>query len=363
MSVASALLALVVAVAAAAPDDAASSAGVAIDAMALAVDGIDRGALVAALELRAPDIEVRAAEAACGDGCVAVVVSRGVDAAITIEARAVDGRVFTRSLGAVAEGERAVATSLANLIEAIVEGRAPPSDSTDPTADDAATPPTDEREASPPASAPETATPAPESAPRTLDDSGPPAPRFELGVTLGLAAAFGVGPPRALAGRVGSGFAAAFDVRAANGALGRVGLRALEARESGHRLERVRIAVGGGYSLRRGRFEMPAIASLTIEPWWVVARADGARASGGAPLLGGALSLAPGVGAALGPDLRVRVGLRLEGAVSVYAADGGVVQATDAGGEPLFRLGGGELGVMAELGLAWGRARSGRGAR
>lgn len=377
---------------------------VAVESVAIAAEGVGREALVEALTLRAPGLRVLEAGAACEGGCLAVTVRRE-SGTIAFEARAADGRVFRRSLGAVAEGERAVATSLAHLVEALVEGRSPPaevvaaSDATGVTrqgagaGDEAGSGEVEARRtgegevgedglggresagATDGADAVDATTDGADATDGTgaMVSGSTRAPGFgstarvELGATLGLATAFGVGPPRALAGRVGTGFAGEIEGRWRGGALVIFGVRSLEAREGGLRLERVRVAVGGGYGLRRGRFDLRAVAALTVEPWWVVTRADGGHASGGVPPIGGLVGVAPGVGATLGPDLRARVGVRAEAAVSVHPREGGVIQATGADGAPLFRLGGVELAVMVEIGLAWGvrgeraRGRAGRG--
>ena len=46
-----------------------------------------------------------------------------------------------------------------------------------------------------------------------------------------------------------------------------LGTRGLQQRDGGLRLQRLRVALAAGYSLRRGAFELRALAAVTVEPF------------------------------------------------------------------------------------------------
>jgi hypothetical protein len=340
-------------------------------------DGLDAPALAEALALRVPEARVVArarcpagdpervredsvdgaeghvredsssCEPACGPGCTLARLRRDGDA-LRIEVKHADGRVFTRAGAAEAgEPERAAAASLAHLLAAIDEGTAtpgpvevePPPAIPAPPSEPVIEAPVQPREP-PIARAPVVATPAP--------------PRFEIGPVVGMTEVFGVGRPTALAGRVGDGGHVGVELRGRSGLLVGVELRGLGARDGGLRLGRLRVALALGHSLRRGLFELRTRAALVVEPWWVGPRASGAPATAAAPLLGGALSVTPGLSAALAPRVRLFAGLRLEASFAVDPREGAIVQAIDASRTPLFRLGGFELAAAAEIGVRWG---------
>ena len=131
----------------------------------------------------------------------------------------------------------------------------------------------------------------------------------------------------------------------------------------GYRLERLRIAAGAGYDLQRGRFELQARLSATVEPWRVVtddgqaeliSADDHAQAPGVA--LGLAALLEPGLLFTLN-KARLRLALSLELAGSGVIGPEGLSVAqisstTDDGRLSLLRMGGLELGVGLTLG-AW----------
>lgn len=322
------------------------------------VDGLDAQALAAALALRVPAARVDGLSGAgCAGGRCTFARLRREPGALQVELRLADGRMFRRSWPAeIDEPERAAATALAHLLAAIDEG--------------AATPEPVERA---PAPAPEPASPTPPPAREPPPGTAPPGgdvpqpaassrpvasattPRLEIGPLVGLTALVGVGRPSALAGRIGDGGLVGLELRRRGGLLVDIELRGLGFRDGGLRVGRLRLAAALGYSLRRRLFELRTRAALTVEPWWVSARADGARTEFGGPLLGGALAVAPGLSAALAPGVRVSVGLRFEATLSVDARNRGILQLVDSTGAPLFRMGGIELGIAAEIGVRWGR--------
>jgi len=312
--------------------------------------GLDAGALREALALRLPGVRLHEAvdgELSCETGCVWASVEREPDDSLRISVRLADGRVFARRWPATpAEPERAAATSLSHLLAAIADGTAEPEPAVEAAQPD---PPRVTVE-------PQVHPTPPITSPPVVDRSSPP-PRFEIGPTVGLVTAFGVGAPAALAGPVGSGGLVGAELRHRNGLLAGLEVRALGARAEGLRLGRVRVTVALGHSFRRGRFELRTRAAFLLEPWWVGTRVEGARVQSGSPLLGAALSLTPGLSLALAPDLRVDVGLRMEAAVSAHAGAGAAVQLVDRTGAPVFRLGGVELAAAAEIGVRWGRPK------
>lgn len=328
-----------------------------ISSVALTAETLDATTLRAALELRLPAIRVLDAAAPCDTGCAAVHARRGPDSHVELTVRLADRRVFTRTLSADPdEPERATATSLAHLLTAIEDGSATPSPP--PTPPPLAIPDTSPITATPPPAdiTPTTASP-PRVTPRTATTTPPPAPPLELGPTLALTTVHGLGPPRALAGAAGLGLALSLELRTPRGLLTAFGLRALQARDGELRLQRVRLALAIGYSLRRGRFELRTLAAATVEPWWVAQRTATVQRDSGPPLLGGALALAPGLTARVGPRLRVHAGLRLEAAASTIVGERATVQASDPTGTPRFRLGGLELSALVEIGLRWDVSR------
>ncbi len=332
-------------------------------------EGLDPSALAAALALRVPGARVAGCAAtdvsedrspscaesagpsngpedmSCGSGCARAVLRRE-GAALVVEVRGPDGRVYRRS--AAADGgdpERAAATSLAHLLAAIEEGSA----AKDVVIEAA---PVAVVRAEPPAAAP--TCPPVAAASEPVRPAADEAPRLELGPRVGLAGLVGVGPPAGLAGWLGEGGLVGLELRRRRGLLVDVELRGVGARDGDVRLGRLRVAVAIGHSLRRGLFELRTRAAVTVEPWWTSPRGGG-RAEVGGPLLGGALAVAPGLSAALAPRVRVFVGLRIEAAYSLDARRGAIVQLVDPGGAPLFRVGGLELGAAAEIGVRWGR--------
>src|SRR5690606_18784455 len=107
-------------------------------------------------------------------------------------------------------------------------------------------------------------------------------------------------------------------------------------------------SLGGGVWLRRPRFDLRAVASASVEPWFVTHRLRRVRlgeSASPAPLLGGHLKLifAP----ALTRSARLHLGIFAELAIS-GAASGRAVEVRRQTTQ-LFALGGLEAGLGLEL--------------
>jgi hypothetical protein len=215
-----------------------------------------------------------------------------------------DGRAYLRPLELDADAPaRPVASALANLVAAIED------DSVVPDKQDVPLPAA--LLAPPPEPVPkDIPVPAPEPAPAPPPS---PAPPWQLGPLLYPSLGLGLARP----GLRGAGLGLGLDARAPSGLLITADLRWLTLALAPYRLDRLRIALGLGYALRRGGFELPAAAMLSVETWRV---GDGhgkvpLSSSAGAPhpLLGLGLRLAPGYSAAVGrAGARLRVGVRVE---------------------------------------------------
>jgi len=205
--------------------------------------------------------------------------------------------------------------------------------------------------------APATATDPPEAAAQRSP------PTLELGVALAGGVVLGLGAPPAGAGLAGGGGGLRIDLKLRRGLLLGAGFRGLVRLHEGLALGRFRGALGLGYLLRRGAFELAAQAGPTLETWQVSEHGQPvtyttSSASGASLLLGGLAR------AALGGRLtRARVSARIGGYVELAASargNGRVPQiAREPGLAPVFVLGGAELslGVEVELWFVLRRAR------
>ncbi|MEZ4384271.1 MAG: hypothetical protein R3A79_23255 [Nannocystaceae bacterium] len=341
------------------------------------IEGVDAAATREALALRLPDLPLydrrEGAPSSDADGLFAYLEIRRRDPA-TVDLRIIlsDGRAFRRAVAVdSAEPPRVIAGTLASLLPAIAEA------SVEADEEDVPLP-----EALRPVELPLEPLPAPEPEPETAPEPEPgpepepesqsqselePAdprdapPLFELGLGLASGALVGAGPGSAWRGPSGSfdallrwraGFALGLDLRLAGGAA--LDLRAL----------RLRSAVTFGYVLRRGAFELPLLGLLGVEPWWA-RNADGPVALANAddsgpprPLLAAALRLAPGFRLAVGRDLHLRIGARVEAALSGEPRQGlRQPQLRDPAVDgPVLTLGGPELSAGLDLTL-WLPAR------
>ena len=248
----------------------------------LRAEGLPRAELVDALALRVPHLAFEPFEAAAGiavgDGA-AFVDLRAVSSApggpaeaFTLTIVVSDGRAFDRQVQAGAderENVRLLASTVANLLLAIEAGsvQADRGDVPLPTpvpGPAVAEPPPCQCEcpaapACPVAPAIEVATPA-----RTP-------PVIELGPSLVLLSITGLGRPAAADRFAGFGGSVGVHARLGRGAFVGVAVRTAGRGEpAGTRVVRQRVALGGGYELRREGWALEASLWGTVEPWWLV---------------------------------------------------------------------------------------------
>lgn len=327
-----------------------------IERVMLDADAPLQSSLQGALALRMAPTPVTAYEGATPgtDGLrVYVYVQDPHEDRYRVEVIVSDGRAYAREIVAPeAMAGRILGGELALLLRGIEEGTLVPDrhDAVIPGSD--AVGPVDDREASlAPAKAP-------------LDDPEPhaaDAPRLELGLFTGGGGSFGVAPaPDIAASGIGLG-ELGFELRWPTGASVSADLRVGGRRSSPFSVVRTRIALGGGYVLRRGTLELPLRAWLGVEPWGVRANGRGTPvvpidgAARQVPLLGLVLRADPGLRLSFAerPALAVRIGPYVELAASAVWSDGvGAPRLRAAGtGEVVARLGGLELGLGLGLQL------------
>lgn len=244
----------------------------------LRAEGLSRAELVDALALRVPHLAFEPFEAAAGvavgDGA-AFVELRAVSSApggpaeaFTLTIVVSDGRAFDRQVQAGAddrENVRLLASTVANLLLAIEAGsvQADRGDVPLPT-------PVVAKEPACQCECP--AAPVCPVAPRV--ETSPPAPttpRIELGPSLVLLSITGLGQPAAADRFAGFGASVGVHARLGRGAFVGVAVRTTGRGEpAGNRIVRQRVALGGGYELRREGWALEASLWGTVEPWWLV---------------------------------------------------------------------------------------------
>lgn len=334
--------------------------------------GFHEGAVMSALRLRLPRLPIdrHGGPPPTEAPHVYLQIARTTDTSGTLRVITSDGREYERAFTIeIGQEVRAAASTAANLLFAVEEGTvapdredvaipdAPPeptptdSTPTDPTPTDPT--PTAPTEPLPPETGPK------DQVPKTMPE--PPARRWELAAALHGAALVGLGPPSFAGPLVAGGGGLALELRSPGGGAAALELRGLGRADAGLGVGRLRVAVAGGYSLRRGRFELPVLVGLSVEPWWTTQAGAGAPVFAGsartsrAPLLGGYLRVTPAARISLkNPRLvGLRVGPRLELGGSFAVVDGAprVIGLADTAGGQRFRLGGLELSVGLELAL------------
>ncbi len=186
---------------------------------------------------------------------------------------------------------------------------------------------------------------------------------LEFGISLGTGALFGTAPPQA--GWRGSVGHLGLNLRLAKGVLAGFEIRLGGGRSSDFRVLRLRSALAIGYVLRRRAFEAPIAALVTVEPWWLRSSYDSrlpASIDDGTPprpLLGLGLRIAPGYSFAFAGGLNLRIGARLEAALSGEPRRGlrRPLLLHPSTGSPAITLGGLEFSGGLELTL-WLPTRS-----
>jgi hypothetical protein len=272
-----------------------------------------------------------------------------------------DGRAFERSVPTDAEhDDRAVATTVANLLVAIEEERLLP-DRTQVSVPRPEPRPEPEPEPAPepePRPEPEPA-PAPDPEP-TPTPSPAPRSRVDLSAALRVDPVFGLSP-RPVPGPTAVGGTLALAVRLPSALYVEGGARVVTAAARGYRLLRARGHVVVGYAYRRRVLVLGAAAGPSGEGWGV--RDSGGRASSTGPdgarrpgLVGIVAQSYVGVLLPARPEaaVRVRLAARFELAASALPS-GAAARVLDAAtlSAPLFVAGGVESSVGVELGLWW----------
>jgi hypothetical protein len=321
--------------------------------------------VLAALRLRMPrlPIERHGATPPPEHPLVYVQIVRAGDTAGHLRVITSDGRAFERGFVVeVGQEVRVTASTVASLLFAIEQGAVAP-DREDVSIPEAATPEPTPAEPTPVEPEPPPLPLVPETGPERpvpKNISIQPGRRWDVTIALHGAAVLGLGRQTYADALVGAGGGFGAELRGPRGATAALDLRGVGLADDGLGVGRLRIAVGGGYTVRRGRFELPIVLALSVEPWWATRAGEGAAIYSGSsaasrrPLLGGHLRLTPSARVMLGGKRTValRVGPRLELGGS-FVVDGGarIIGLADESGTPRFRLGGLELSMGLELAL------------
>ena len=322
-----------------------------IGAAILRAEGFERDELERAIQLRLPAltlIEVGSEAPPATDGALRAFIELRRVSPTELELTLIlaDGRAYLRALEVDADAPaRPAASALANLIAAIEDDTVVPDKSHVPL------PPALIASEPAAAAAPVPAASCPEPPPPTPTPT-PPAPRWELGPSLRAGASLGLTP---IPGLRGAGLGLGLNARAPSGLLLVLDLQGLGRALHQLRVQRLRVALGVGYALRRGGFELPVAALLGVEPWRLVGD-DGpvpisSMRGRPRPLIGLGLRLAPGLRAALGRSgAQLRAGLNLELWASGEAA-AGLRHPELRVSSSALSLGGVELNLGLELGV------------
>lgn len=316
--------------------------------VAVRVHEVDYEQFVDAAQLRLPGARLREAggepDPACVDRLNAYVELRPIDGERwELSLISSDGRAWFRTVTSEPDqAARALASTLANLVAAIEDASAEP-DAVEVAIPTQVEEPRTQVEEPEPVEA--------EAAERSSQEHEPDDARaivLELGPRLSGGVLVGLAPGPGWRG-AGGGFG--LDLRLPDGLGFGLDLRTSTAAAAELRLVRTRVALGVGWALRNGRFELPVIISGVIEPW--VVRTAGTRTPlGQPPMIGGGARVAPGVALELG-SVRVRLGLALGFEIAVEAANGGLTPAIarEPDSEPILRAGGVELSAGLECGV------------
>ncbi len=262
-----------------------------------------------------------------------------------------DGRAYERAVTTPPGLElRAVATTIANTMVAIEQERLPADRVNEPIPRPPDEPP-DEPAREPPEELPEP-TPEPE-VPEEAPAPSPVTPRTQLGLGLMGGPVVGLAPAQA-AGLAAGGGELRASLRWPTGPVAAVGIRVVGQRGDDAGLLRTRIALGGGYALRRERLEVVFGAAATVEPWWIAGGTfggnDAARARR-SPLLGGMGWTSVGYLAGSVGGVQTRIGAFAELGSSVVPSGTAarVVRGDPTATEAVFTLGGVELSAGLDV--------------
>ena len=359
---------LAVAIAMSLPTLAVAAAPVSVEApietpkpLVVDVVGLDDASVREALALRLGDRPLLGASDPRPDVPIAYAVVRSEPPRLRLTLILADGNAYDRDVDDVpGQSARAAAGALVTLLHAVETGSVEPTRTDVPIPEPVVEEPKPAKEPEPPPPPPPPPPPK-QPEPTPAPPPKPEPPILELGPTITPLVGLGLAPTGPAPALVGAGGSIALDMRARSGAAGTIEVRAIGRTAAGLGLVRTRFAIGGGYVLRRGAFELPILARVFVEPWWL--RSNGANAplvygttaASYRPLLGAGLRLSPGV---LVEPRRVgqpslHIGARIDvdgsfvphdGAHSVRIAveqPGGITHAA--------RLGGLELGLGVDI--------------
>jgi hypothetical protein len=326
--------------------------------------GFHEAAVLAALRLRLPRLPLarHGGPLPSESPYVYLEITRATDTTGNLRAITSDGRAYERSfIIEIGQEVRVAASTAASLLFSIEEGVVAPDRKyvAIPETPEAPTP----MEPEPPVDEPPTPTasrpPGVVQRPATATPAAY-AGGWELAAAVHGAALLGLVPRRYAGVLAGAGGGLTLELRSPRGVAAALELRGLGRTEVGLGVGRLRVALAGGYTLRRGRFELPMLLGLAIEPWWTTRAGAAAPIFSGAteatrrPLLGGYLRITPAARIALkrGRLVGLRIGPRLELGGAFMVDDGArIVGLADTSGTPRFRLGGLELSLGLELAL------------
>ena len=328
--------------------------------------GFHEAAVLAALRLRLPrlPIERHGGPTPTEAPYVYIEISRAADTTGNLRAITSDGRAYERSFTIeIGQEVRVAASTAASLLFSIEEGVLAPDrkDVAIPEAPATIEEPPVIEEPTPVIEAPVTIEelPAPIQAAKPMPAPASSASGWELIAGSHGAALLGLGT-RYGGALAGAGGGLALELRSPRGVAAALELRGVGRTDAGLGVGRLRVAVAGGYTLRRGRFELPMLLGLAVEPWWTTRAGSSAPIFSGPaeaarrPLLGGYLRITPAARLALkrGRLVGLRIGPRLELGGAFVIDDGArIVGLADNSGTQRFRLGGLELSLGLELAL------------
>jgi hypothetical protein len=257
-----------------------------------------------------------------------------------------DGRAWFRTITSEPDqAARSLASALANLLAAIEDA------SVDPDAHGVALP-VELEDPVEPAQPEQPAQPEPIPVAReqpTQHSVAEPRPvLLELGPRLSGAVVVGLAPGPGFRGG-GGGFG--LDLRLPDGLGFGLDVRALRSAAANVTLVRTRVALGVGWVVRNGKFELPVLVSGVVEPW-LVREAGRPTPLGQPPMIGGGARIAPGLLLPVG-SVSLRLGVLLGFEIAVEAAGGGLTPAIarDPTSQPILRAGGVELVGGIEFGV------------